>query len=305
MLVGLALKSDFPDLHVWSFSPPGALLSPTLHDYCASFTKAVVLWNDFVPRLSVESLERLRDEVVASLACCPLNKNVLLWRSLWGRELRATDVLTQEDQAPAEARATLEKYRASTRLHSLAAYAGRATAPPPASSSLSASASAASLHDQRASAPGVDDAEPATTAPLLPPGPVIALKPVSGSEEPSVTRRSESPAPGTTGRFAPSSRGDHFSMLTWFRPKPRAGGRPIGGVSATSEGSEDERGSLLTGSSSSKQQRYVVEWENARSLVEEGIKLAPSMFSDHMPDYIVDCLDGVVRTGPLMGVAVE
>lgn len=80
-LVGLALRADFPQLRVWSFAPP-VMLSPRLQEALQPFTRSVVLGKDVVPRLSVDSLGRLRDDMVLSLARCPLNKNALLWRSL-------------------------------------------------------------------------------------------------------------------------------------------------------------------------------------------------------------------------------
>lgn len=255
VLVGLALRAEFPSLRVWSFSPPGALLSPALHDHCAAFTRAVVSANDFVPRLSVESLERLRDEMVASLACCPLNKNALLWRSLraGAGDLPLREVLVPEDQAPAEARACLDRYRASTRTHSLAAYAGRATAPS-----------------------AWDGGAPTASAPLVGPGPVVLLRP-----------RAEGAAEGSAARF---------TMLSWFRDgrwrdtlrRTRRGGGPVEGAGAGAGAVSPE-----------------VVWEEARSLVEEGILLSPTIFSEHMPNYIVDALQAAVQNGPLMGIQVE
>lgn len=49
---------------------PGNLLSPALSRALSPFVVAVVSGKDLIPRLSLNSLERLRDDMVTSLARC-------------------------------------------------------------------------------------------------------------------------------------------------------------------------------------------------------------------------------------------
>ncbi len=56
------------DLKCWAFSPPGGLVSesllPALGEWCVS----VVCGKDAVPRMTVNNLARLMDEMVTALA---------------------------------------------------------------------------------------------------------------------------------------------------------------------------------------------------------------------------------------------
>lgn len=58
------LRRKFPDLRCINYSPPGATVTWRLardcHDWCSTF----VLDSDLVPRLSLQALEHLRDEVI-------------------------------------------------------------------------------------------------------------------------------------------------------------------------------------------------------------------------------------------------
>lgn len=56
------------DLKCWAFSPPGGLVSesllPAMKDWCVS----VVCGKDAVPRMTVNNMSRLMDEMVTALA---------------------------------------------------------------------------------------------------------------------------------------------------------------------------------------------------------------------------------------------
>ncbi len=56
------------DLKCWAFSPPGGLVSdsllPALSEWCVS----VVCGKDAVPRMTVNNLARLMDEMITALA---------------------------------------------------------------------------------------------------------------------------------------------------------------------------------------------------------------------------------------------
>ncbi len=49
---------------MWSFSPPGGLLSHRLTHALEGFVTSVVLGKDVVPRISLVTIEELRDDMV-------------------------------------------------------------------------------------------------------------------------------------------------------------------------------------------------------------------------------------------------
>ena len=88
-LVALYIRSFYPRSRAWAFEPPGGLVDGQLARASADCVTSVVLGKDWVPRLSVASFERLRDEMVrdsltprrcadwAALTCKFANRAVL------------------------------------------------------------------------------------------------------------------------------------------------------------------------------------------------------------------------------------
>jgi hypothetical protein len=69
-LLALQLKQQFPNTTCWAFAPPGGLMSPALSAAVGDFVTSVVTGKDLVPRLSLVTLEQLRDDIMTSLARC-------------------------------------------------------------------------------------------------------------------------------------------------------------------------------------------------------------------------------------------
>lgn len=63
-LLGYIYRRDFPDLKVVAISPPGGFITWKLATECNDFVNSFVLDSDLVPRLSVASMEHMRDEVL-------------------------------------------------------------------------------------------------------------------------------------------------------------------------------------------------------------------------------------------------
>lgn len=63
-LLGYVLRSQYPSLKVFGFSPPGCSMTWEMATGCKNFATTFVLDSDIVPRLSVLALEGLRDEVL-------------------------------------------------------------------------------------------------------------------------------------------------------------------------------------------------------------------------------------------------
>ena len=68
----------------WAFAPPGGLADPHVAEAAQEFCTSVFLGKDWIPRLTVHSFERLRDEMVSSAVmfaesspCLPLHS--LYW----------------------------------------------------------------------------------------------------------------------------------------------------------------------------------------------------------------------------------
>lgn len=116
-LVAMQLRAEFQDVVCWSFSPPGGLtsidLSRAMQDFCCS----VVMGKDLISRLSLATLERLRDEMITSLARCKMTKARLLLGSLNkdNRRRRAEHVLLPYDRMPREAQRHLNAYHDAVR----------------------------------------------------------------------------------------------------------------------------------------------------------------------------------------------
>lgn len=71
VLVALYIRSFYPKSRAWAFEPPGGLVDGQLARASSDCVTSVVLGKDWVPRLSIASFERLRDEMVRSLCCSP------------------------------------------------------------------------------------------------------------------------------------------------------------------------------------------------------------------------------------------
>lgn len=88
-LLGYMLKSRFPTLHVFNFSPPGCAMTWELATDCESWATSFVLDSDIVPRLSVLALQRLRDEVLDLIGRLKVPKHEVV-ESFWtGQSRRA------------------------------------------------------------------------------------------------------------------------------------------------------------------------------------------------------------------------
>jgi len=64
IVLGFMLKKKYPNLRCLLYSPPGGLMTWNSATQCKDYVTSFVLDNELVPRLSVENLEQLRDEVL-------------------------------------------------------------------------------------------------------------------------------------------------------------------------------------------------------------------------------------------------
>ncbi|KAL1132360.1 hypothetical protein AAG570_010316 [Ranatra chinensis] len=74
ILLGILIRSVYPDLKVYGFATPGGLLSRLAAKYTESFAMTVGVGDDFIMRLSVENFEDLRTQLFNVLQSCRLPK---------------------------------------------------------------------------------------------------------------------------------------------------------------------------------------------------------------------------------------
>ncbi|KAM9838111.1 diacylglycerol lipase-beta [Aulostomus maculatus] len=82
-LLAVLLRSSFPTLQCYSFSPPGGLLSKALADYSKGFVVSVVLGKDLVPRLSIPNMEDLKRRILKIVSNCNKPKYRILLQGCW------------------------------------------------------------------------------------------------------------------------------------------------------------------------------------------------------------------------------
>jgi sn1-specific diacylglycerol lipase len=89
VILSLMLRGTYPTLRCICYSPPGGLLTWELAKQCSTFVNSFILDSDIVPRLSVNNVEYLRDEVLRLIARVKLSKYEIVrrifWHGLFGR----------------------------------------------------------------------------------------------------------------------------------------------------------------------------------------------------------------------------
>lgn len=73
-LAGARLRSKYPDLQVFAYATPAGLLTREAARYTEAFVFTVGVGDDFVMRLSVESIENLRTMIIETIRACQLPK---------------------------------------------------------------------------------------------------------------------------------------------------------------------------------------------------------------------------------------
>ncbi|XP_023687043.1 diacylglycerol lipase-beta [Paramormyrops kingsleyae] len=82
-VLAVLLRSMYPTLRCYAFSPPGGLLSKALADYTKHFVVSVVLGKDLVPRLSIPNMEHLKGRILKMVSNCNKPKYQILLRGCW------------------------------------------------------------------------------------------------------------------------------------------------------------------------------------------------------------------------------
>jgi sn1-specific diacylglycerol lipase len=100
-VLSFMLRSKYPDLKCLCFSPPGCTLSKNMADSCKEYLTTYVLDDDIIPRLSLQSLEHLRDDVLEMIARVKVTKRQAVYaRRSYSAETNGTLLHRQESIPP-------------------------------------------------------------------------------------------------------------------------------------------------------------------------------------------------------------
>lgn len=81
-LLGYVLRSRYPSLKVFGYSPPGCTMTWEMANGCQDFVTTFILDSDIVPRLSVLAMEDLRDEVLTLIGRIKVPKHEV-YQNFW------------------------------------------------------------------------------------------------------------------------------------------------------------------------------------------------------------------------------
>uniref|UniRef100_A0A3P9KT51 Diacylglycerol lipase-alpha n=1 Tax=Oryzias latipes TaxID=8090 RepID=A0A3P9KT51_ORYLA len=98
-ILSFLLRPQYPNLHCYSYSPPGGLLSEDAMEYSKEFVTAVVLGKDLVPRLGLSQLEGFRRHLLEVLQ----KSNKPKWRIIAGgtKCIPKSELPVEDDPQPA------------------------------------------------------------------------------------------------------------------------------------------------------------------------------------------------------------
>jgi len=116
-LATLLLKSRFPQRQIECFAicPPGCTMSPELATAMSPFCYSLVHGKDIVPRISVSTLERLRDQMVRAATLCKRSKTRVLLSGMLKTQWSEQDLFFSPEQVDSEPLDAFRKYRAAAR----------------------------------------------------------------------------------------------------------------------------------------------------------------------------------------------
>ena len=95
-LLSFVFRSKYPNLLCLAYSPPGGLLTTNLANGCKDFVYSFVLDSDIVPRLSVQTMEILRDEVLEMIVRIRVPK-IIIAESVFNDVLGNTSAIDDLD----------------------------------------------------------------------------------------------------------------------------------------------------------------------------------------------------------------
>ncbi|KAL3156144.1 hypothetical protein ABBQ32_012435 [Trebouxia sp. C0010 RCD-2024] len=114
VLVALYLRNFFPKVKCWAFAPPGGLADPHVAEAAQEFCTSVLLGKDWIPRLTVHSFERLRDEMITAAVRCKQSKLRFFFGALYGKKWREDELFHPQALVQDRADELLQRYNTSS-----------------------------------------------------------------------------------------------------------------------------------------------------------------------------------------------
>ena len=112
-LIGLYLKQFFPDLTCWAFSPPGGLVTASLAATTSDWCTSVVVGRDWIPRLTVNTFDRMKTEMLYAAVRCKQPKAIVLTGGLLGWRWREEELFWPPSRLTPELKDVLQYYEES------------------------------------------------------------------------------------------------------------------------------------------------------------------------------------------------
>mmetsp|Transcript_4881 Transcript_4881/g.9741 ORF Transcript_4881/g.9741 Transcript_4881/m.9741 type:complete len:716 (+) Transcript_4881:157-2304(+) len=110
---GLHLRSIFPNLRCFAYSPPGGLVSIDLASSCKDWCISTVCGKEVIPRLTLGTLERLRDDLVLLGMSSKMSKIQILISMMTRYMWSDPDLFYTEENLPEEQQEWLHAYEES------------------------------------------------------------------------------------------------------------------------------------------------------------------------------------------------
>ncbi|XP_072168397.1 diacylglycerol lipase-beta-like [Diadema setosum] len=97
-ILSILLREQYPDIKTYAFAPPGGLINAEGVFYTQDFVTSVVLGEDIVPRMSVCTIQQLRDQIISVVRNSQVPKYRILLRGLWYSCRGLPDKLPRESE---------------------------------------------------------------------------------------------------------------------------------------------------------------------------------------------------------------
>ena len=112
-LVGVHLRCFFPTLKCMCFSPPGGLVSSGVAESSVSWCVSTVCGKEWIPRLTLNTIEFLRDDMIYLGITCKLSKLKIFLGWIMGKFWSEPDLYYPADDLPEEPKYWLKSYNES------------------------------------------------------------------------------------------------------------------------------------------------------------------------------------------------
>ena len=93
------LRPKYGRLRCLAFSPPGCVFSAELAKECSAWVTSFVLDSDIMARLSIESMENLRDDILEVIPRIKVPKYQIFWNTTNSLEESISEVLYTNEEA--------------------------------------------------------------------------------------------------------------------------------------------------------------------------------------------------------------